>query len=211
MPKHTFCCIPFSTTHINHGSVDATLVNCLFCGSLVFLCGIVNMTAQEVPQYARRRGWPPLYQLGPRVPMNAHIEPACDYGSIAPHESCQLPNYAAVSGHFHQEPAEVTKRLPDITRYSRQRLPHRMGDRRKKRLLFPTINFHSVAGCVELALNIKRATKPHAFQKAVFLEHLAFSSTTNFEHEAFGVVLHLPKVCKSATSKRHDRETQSIS
>ena len=178
---------------------------------LIVCCGIVNMTAPKVPQYAGRRGWPPLYQLGPRVPMNAHIELACDAGNIAPHESCQLPNFAAVSGHLHQGPVEVTKRLPDIARYSRQRLPHRMGDRRKKRLLFPTSNFLSVAGFGELALNIRRATKPHAFQKAVFSGHLAFSSTTPFEHEAFGVVLHLPKVCKSATSKRHDRETQSIS
>ena len=44
------------------------------------------------------------------------IELAGGARSFAPHKSCQFPDFSAVSGHVHQEPAEMTKRLPDIAK-----------------------------------------------------------------------------------------------
>ena len=96
---------------------------------------------------------------GQRNRVNDHIELASDAGSFAPYESCQLPDFAADSGHFHQEPAEGTKRLPDIVH---RRLPNRMGDRRE-RLPYPTGDCLSVAGCVEFTLNIESVKRPRAF------------------------------------------------
>ena len=93
--------------HLNHSPVE------------------VGIVAQEKPQYATRpRGWQHTHLLGLYTRIKQLIGLAGGARSPAPHKSCQLPDFTAVSGHFHREPADVTKRLPDIVRYGHHCLPN---------------------------------------------------------------------------------------